>query len=119
MEVKYDLFMENSNDVPLTIDLLLDGRSTAGYYKVPGEKDNRPVIIRRSGENFAGFSSVCPHKQCIVGITESTLRCPCHGSQFDLVTGHVTLGPANSDLEILDIHIEGNAIQISIESEKK
>lgn len=113
------MFVENSDDVPVTLDLIEEGKNLAGYYKVPGEKDNCPVIIHRNEMTLVGFSSVCPHKQCTVGITESALRCPCHGSKFDLVTGHVTLGPATSDLELLSLEVEVDLVKVNIESGDK
>ena len=46
------------------------------------------------------FSAVCRHLGCIVNWNslEKSWDCPCHGSRYDAL-GHVTQGPANSDLE--------------------
>ncbi len=67
------------------------------------------AIIRRGLSKVAAYrdtdgrlyerSAVCPHLGCIVGWNpvEKIWVCPCHGSRFDRY-GHVTDGPASSDL---------------------
>jgi len=41
-----------------------------------------------------GFSAVCPHQVATVAVTDTVLRCPLHGSTFDLATGKNLSGPA-------------------------
>ena len=45
------------------------------------------------------LSAVCRHLGCIVNWNslENSWDCPCHGSRYDAM-GHITQGPANSDL---------------------
>jgi Rieske Fe-S protein len=49
------------------------------------------------------LSAVCRHLGCIVhwNTLEKSWDCPCHGSRYDAM-GHVTQGPANSDLPPVD-----------------
>lgn len=52
------------------------------------------LIVRRSASDYTVLSSRCPHKGCGVEAPKGeTIRCPCHGSTFDL-SGAVTHGPA-------------------------
>jgi Rieske Fe-S protein len=53
------------------------------------------IVIRTSATAFVTLSRVCTHASCGVGYVPSSmdLRCPCHGSRFDL-NGSVTNGPA-------------------------
>ena len=59
------------------------------------------VAVYRDGDGAVHeFSAVCRHLGCIVNWNslEKSWDCPCHGSRYDAM-GHVTQGPANSDLE--------------------
>ncbi|HLP14824.1 MAG TPA: FAD-dependent oxidoreductase [Bacteroidota bacterium] len=57
--------------------------------------------VYRDEEGFVySHSAVCPHLKCIVAWNplEKTWDCPCHGSRFDRLDGHVINGPAVSPL---------------------
>lgn len=57
--------------------------------------DGKPVIISQpeAGE-VVGFSAVCPHQFATVAVSGDQLRCPLHGSTFDIDTGKNLTGPA-------------------------
>lgn len=57
------------------------------------------VVSRPDPETVVAFSPVCPHQGCMVTPREELLVCPCHASQFDLTTGDVLAGPAETGLE--------------------
>jgi glycine/D-amino acid oxidase-like deaminating enzyme/nitrite reductase/ring-hydroxylating ferredoxin subunit len=50
-------------------------------------------------------SAVCTHLNCIVAwnAAEGSWDCPCHGSRFDKLDGHVLNGPANTGLTPADV----------------
>lgn len=58
------------------------------------------AVYRDATGELHEMSAVCRHLGCIVDWNsfEKTWDCPCHGSRYD-ATGHVIMGPANSDLE--------------------
>jgi nitrite reductase/ring-hydroxylating ferredoxin subunit len=72
------------------------------------------AIIRLGFRQIAAFrdelgvlhqhSAVCTHLGCIVAwnATEKSWDCPCHGSRFDRLDGHVLSGPAISGLTSAD-----------------
>lgn len=76
-------------------------------------KPGTGAIVRKGLTKVAAFrddagglhelSAVCPHLGCIVqwNHQEHSWDCPCHGSRFDC-QGHVTSGPANSDLQPIE-----------------
>lgn len=65
----------------------------------------RKVAVYRDDDGVAhAYSAVCPHLGCIVAWNdaEHTWDCPCHGSRFDAL-GRVVSGPANSNLEPVEV----------------
>jgi thiosulfate dehydrogenase (quinone) large subunit len=63
------------------------------------------IIIHESAKDFLGYDTVCPHMGCTVGYSPSAnlLVCPCHGSEFDVLTGDVVRGPSPRGLFKLDV----------------
>jgi Rieske Fe-S protein len=60
-------------------------------------RSNRVYIVRWDGRIYA-LRSICTHRACLVVPDASrALRCPCHGSRFEL-DGTVTKGPATRPL---------------------
>ncbi|HYA79024.1 MAG TPA: ubiquinol-cytochrome c reductase iron-sulfur subunit [Candidatus Nitrosopolaris sp.] len=65
-------------------------------------------IVRR-GPNLFALSAICTHRRCkLEAEPDKTFHCPCHGSTFD-ANGHVTGGPARSDLPLLATSIDENS----------
>jgi glycine/D-amino acid oxidase-like deaminating enzyme/nitrite reductase/ring-hydroxylating ferredoxin subunit len=72
------------------------------------------AIVRRGLKQVAAYrdlegtvhqySAVCTHLGCIVtwNATENSWDCPCHGSRFHPIDGHVLNGPANSPLASME-----------------
>ena len=57
------------------------------------------VVTQPNSGDFKAFSAVCTHMGCIVStISNGTIDCPCHGSQYSISTGAVVGGPAPSPL---------------------
>jgi glycine/D-amino acid oxidase-like deaminating enzyme/nitrite reductase/ring-hydroxylating ferredoxin subunit len=92
-----------------------------GKYLTGGDEDSvtdlppdQGAVLRRGAKKIAVYraedgtlyhrSAVCTHLGCIVewNATEKTWDCPCHGSRFDKVDGHVVNGPAIKGLAAYD-----------------
>jgi len=70
------------------------------------------VIIRESGE-FTVYSTRCTHLGCrLEPAGDGLLRCPCHGSEFDLKDGNIRKGPALNPLKTLIFTIHENNLII-------
>ena len=61
--------------------------------------------------DFKAFSGVCTHMGCIVNqISDGTIDCPCHGSQYSITTGDVVAGPPPRPLPAKQIRVSGGSI---------
>ena len=63
------------------------------------------IYIYRDRKGLKAVSAVCTHLGCILRVSESGFRCPCHGSRFNL-KGEVQSGPAVRNLEWYEINRE-------------
>jgi Rieske Fe-S protein len=69
------------------------------------------VVTQPNSGDFKAFSAVCTHMGCIVAtISNGTIDCPCHGSQYSISTGAVVSGPAPSPLPAQSINVSGSNI---------
>jgi Rieske Fe-S protein len=74
----------------------------------PGPK---VVVTQPTAGDFKAFSAVCTHAGCIVNqISNGTIDCPCHGSQYSITTGDVLAGPAPKPLPAMQIKVSGDSI---------
>ncbi len=71
------------------------------------------VVTQPSSGEFKAFTAVCTHRGCIVNqISDGTIDCPCHGSQFSIKDGSVVGGPAPSPLAAQAIKVSGSSIAL-------
>ena len=72
------------------------------------------VVTQPSAGKFKAFSAVCTHQQCIVDrVSNGTIDCPCHGSEFSVQNGSVVAGPAPSPLPEKSINVAGGKITLA------
>ena len=75
------------------------------------------VAIARVGDALYGFGDICTHRECSLSkgnLEATTVTCPCHGSQFDVVTGEVLRGPAQTPVPSYPARVENETLQIEI-----
>ncbi|HEY0935884.1 MAG TPA: Rieske (2Fe-2S) protein [Trebonia sp.] len=73
--------------------------------------DQKVVVTQPTAGEFKAFSAICTHMGCTVGsISNGTIDCPCHGSQYSIATGAVVGGPAPKPLPAEKIKVNGSSI---------
>ncbi len=71
------------------------------------------VVTQPTEGDFHAFDATCPHQGCAVNqAVDGELKCPCHGSRFDLSTGDVLEGPAQSGLSEIAVRVEGDRVVV-------
>ena len=73
------------------------------------------VAVANVAGTFYAFDDTCTHRQCSLAegdLEESTVICPCHGSQFDVTDGAVLQGPAREPVEVYEVRVEGGSLEI-------
>jgi cytochrome b6-f complex iron-sulfur subunit len=78
-------------------------------------KDKLLLLVRDGAASVRAFNPVCTHRQCVVAFNagENKIKCPCHGSQFDL-NGRVIHGPASRPLETYVAELVGEQIIVTL-----
>jgi Rieske Fe-S protein len=67
-------------------------------------RDHNVVVSRDGDGTLKAYSTICTHAGCPINkLQGTTLICPCHGSQFDAVTGEVVQAPATVPLTELPV----------------
>jgi len=112
-------------------DIPLNGIKTVFPEGFEGEADSQTVIVRVdpelldlpdgrnewAPEGCAGFSKICTHAGCPVGLYRAEARqllCPCHQSTFDVPTGcQPVFGPAARALPQLPMDVDETGFLIA------
>lgn len=72
--------------------------------------DGQPIILVQPEKGtVVAMTAVCTHQQCTVAPDGDELKCPCHGSVYDLTGANVS-GPAPSPLAQFDVHVSNGAV---------
>ncbi len=75
----------------------------AASFSEPGNGDPAYALQPQPGR-FVAVSTVCTHAGCTVQYqSPNRLVCPCHGAEFDALTGAVIRGPAQTPLPTIPI----------------
>ena len=76
--------------------------------------DQELVVTQPTAGQFVGFSAICTHQGCtVVGVSDGTINCNCHGSRFSIADGSVQAGPAPQPLPARNVAVEGDSIVLA------
>ncbi len=80
-------------------------------FDVAGTKVN----IANVGGHLHAFDDTCTHRACSLAkgkLDDTTVTCPCHGSQFDVSSGAVLRGPAQQPVRSRLVQVEGEDLMV-------
>lgn len=83
------------------------------FVVVRSEKLDFPICIYKIGETFNAVSMKCSHQGCELNPNETSLVCPCHGSEFSK-EGKVLNPPADKDLKQFKVITNNETIYIEL-----
>jgi nitrite reductase/ring-hydroxylating ferredoxin subunit len=111
----------------MTAARLLQEGAQMGEYVVTGaaavpvgelaafDVDGARVAIANVGGTFHAFGDTCTHLHCSLAegkLDGTVVTCACHGSQFDVTTGEVLRGPAQTPVRSYSARVENDALRI-------
>jgi nitrite reductase/ring-hydroxylating ferredoxin subunit len=73
------------------------------------------IAVANVAGTFYAFGDTCTHRQCSLAkgdLEETTVICPCHGSEFDVTSGDVLRGPARDPVGSYEVLVEGGNLEI-------
>ncbi len=93
----------------------LEVLKTVGGSVVLKLKGKLVLLVRDSATSVRAFNPICTHRECVVAYNpgEKKIKCPCHGSQFDL-NGHAVHGPASRPLATYAADLAGEQIIVTL-----
>ena len=74
------------------------------------------AVTVQDGKAYA-FDDACTHKQCSLAsgeVEDGAVICPCHFAAFDIVTGAVRTGPAETPLRCYRAELADGALTVEV-----
>lgn len=79
---------------------------------------DRTITVANVGGALHAFDDVCTHQGCSLAegdVDGTVVRCPCHGSEFDITSGEVVEGPATDPIDVFDVREEDGELRVALE----
>ncbi|HVP25901.1 MAG TPA: Rieske (2Fe-2S) protein [Methanomicrobiales archaeon] len=79
------------------------------------ELGGKDILVAKAKGRFYALGNRCTHEGCRLSngrIWDGKIRCPCHGSLFDPVTGKVLQGPAEKPLPLYHLKVENGQVWV-------
>ena len=76
------------------------------------------IAVANANGRFFAIDDTCTHEQCSLteeGTLDGTVvTCGCHGAQFDVTTGQVKAGPAETAILTYKVETVGNDVRLRL-----
>jgi len=79
---------------------------------------DRNVLVAHTENGVFVSDEMCTHEDarlCDGNLNGNLVKCPLHGSRFDLTTGQVLDDPAEENLKIYPVVVENNVVYITLQ----
>jgi 3-phenylpropionate/trans-cinnamate dioxygenase ferredoxin subunit/naphthalene 1,2-dioxygenase system ferredoxin subunit len=79
--------------------------------------DGKEILVVNMGKTYTAIGNRCTHMGCRLSggkIDGEIIRCPCHGSMFNVRTGEVVRGPAKKPEPIYPVIVENGELYIDL-----
>lgn len=76
---------------------------------------DKNVLVAHTDSGFFVSDEMCTHEDarlCDGNLNGTMVKCPLHGSRFDLITGKVQEDPAEENLQVYPVTVEDGTIYI-------
>ena len=73
------------------------------------------IAVANVAGTYYAFGDTCTHRECSLAegdLEETTVTCPCHGSEFDVISGQVLRGPARVPVGSFEVRAEGGNLEV-------
>ena len=75
------------------------------------------LLLANVGGRFYAADDTCTHEDASLSsgaLLGACVKCPLHGSRFDLATGRVLDDPAEADLRTYPVRLEGGRVLVGV-----
>ena len=79
--------------------------------------NGKRIVIAKGDDGYFAFDDRCTHRGGSLAAGAmicNTVQCPWHGSQFDVKSGNVVAGPANSGIGVYPINIVDGTVYLQL-----
>jgi nitrite reductase/ring-hydroxylating ferredoxin subunit/uncharacterized membrane protein len=79
--------------------------------------NERRIVLARTDDGYCAFNDGCSHRGGPLSdgaLACKTVQCPWHGSQFDVTTGQVKAGPAESAILTYPVETSGGEVRLRL-----
>ena len=80
--------------------------------------NGKTILLTNLRDEYYAIGDKCTHRNCKLSkgtLNGDVVKCPCHGSRFNVKTGEALGGPAVKPEPKYEIKIEDNQIQIRLQ----
>ena len=79
--------------------------------------DKEVAIYHLPGGEFRATDNICSHEYALLSdgwLENGCIECPLHAAQFDIRTGKALSAPADLDLAVFEVKIEGDNVLVNM-----